>query len=148
MEYEKMFILLTVFMFTFTLLINFFGLTMADSMDGLLPESMTFMSYSKETMETDMGLMTDETGVSADSSGETSGDNTLNIGQFGAAWSTFNKLIVNVFFGYYEIGDYFGNKIDDGTGGVLALFQGIGLIFSIAMIFGLLLMIRSVVFRV
>ncbi len=144
-----MFLLLAAFMFTFSLLTNFFALAMPTEMTGLLPEDMTFMAYTQTGMQEDMNSMIDATNISVDSSGETSGDNTLNIAQFGVAWGIFNKLVANIFIGYYYIGIYFADALEASSVGPLhVLFGGIGMIFSIAMIIGLLLMIRSVVFRV
>lgn len=137
-------------MFSFTTFLTFFALAMPTTMEGMIPDSMNFMDYTASDMNTDLSEMISSSEASVSSSESSSSDNTLNIESFGVSWGIFTKVVSNIFLGYYQLGIFFADSLEPTTtsGPIHILFGGIGAIFSIVVIVGFLLMVRSVVFRV
>lgn len=149
MNYEDMFIGLVGVLFVFNLFITFFGLAMPEAAPKVLPSGFSAMDYNQSSMTQDFNKMKGATsGASASSSG-TGSNFTFGLEGLGQAWDIFLKLASNTLFGYYNIGIAIADAVEESsTGAIHFLLGGIGLIFSILVIYGLLLFLRSIIVRV
>lgn len=149
MNYEDMFVTLIAFMFIFNLFINFFALAMPVTAAEILPASFTYLDYSLGDVEViDINSMGG--GASASSSESDTGF-VLGLGDFGTFLEIFFKFFNNIFLGYYHLGMNIANGIaptENSSGAIHLMLGGFGLLITIMLIFGMLLMLRSILFRV
>lgn len=148
MNYEEMFVGMVSFMFVFNLLIQFFVVAMPLTAGAVLPASYVNFTYDKGNIAADMNTFTsgDENAIA--SSSIDTGSFTWNFGNLGAAYNVGMKMLNRVFFGYYELGIAIADQIGEvKSGPIHGLLGGIGSLFSIMSIFGMLLLLRSLVFK-
>ncbi len=148
MNYEEMFVQLVAFMFIFNLLIQFFILTMPLSAAMVLPPKYVGFDYNKNNLTADFNAFNKGSTPTAGSSIDT-GNFTWQFGNMVEVANVGMKMIGRIFFGYSELGIAIADGIEPSSSGPIhGLLGGIGLLFSILCVFGLLLLLRSLVFKV
>jgi hypothetical protein len=137
-------------MFIFNLFIQFFVVAMPTTGAAILPPQSEFFDYNKGRVDSDFNSFTGAAGASASSTVDT-GTFTWSFPNLVQAFNVGMGMIGRVFFGYYEIGIYIADGVaplETNSGAIHGLFGGIGTLFSILSIFGMLVLLRNLVFKV
>jgi hypothetical protein len=146
MNYEDMFLTMIGFMFVFNLLIVFYADALPDSP---IISGQNYMDYSKADVNSDFETMISYNTASASGS-DLFGNFTWLFTQASSAFNTVIKLFKQVFGGYYTLGSTIADAVEDKNLSSIPihnLLEGIGTVMGIMMVFGLLIMIRNLVFK-